>query len=130
VTDPVEKIIADALDEAGIAYMRGRATGELDFYLVASGVWIECKRAHSPRIADQMARYPHVIAVQSIEAAQLLARWVNRDEDARAAERRACAAIAEQFPAHTHGNLATAPALAAEQAAEEIAAAIRARGTP
>ena len=128
MTDPVEQIIADALDAVGIEYRRG--FGGLDFYLAASGVWIECKRFYSPRIAEQMARQPRVIAVQSIEAAQLLARWVNRDEDARAAERQACAATAEEFPAHTHGNLATAPAFAAEQAAEEIAAAIRARGTP
>jgi uncharacterized protein (DUF433 family) len=47
---------------------------------------------------------------------------------ARAEERRARAEIAEQFPAHTHPDLATAPVYAAEQAADEIAAAIRARG--
>lgn len=35
------------------------------------------------------------------------------------------ARVAEAFPAHTHGNLATAPAQAAEQASDEIAAAIR-----
>jgi len=36
------------------------------------------------------------------------------------------ARVAEAFPARTHGNLATAPYAAAEQAADEIAAAIRA----
>ena len=36
------------------------------------------------------------------------------------------AKVAEAFPAHDHGNLATAPPQAAEQAADEIAAAIRA----
>lgn len=36
------------------------------------------------------------------------------------------ARTAEAFPARTHGNLATAPYAAAEQAADEIAAAIRA----
>lgn len=36
------------------------------------------------------------------------------------------AMTAEAFPARTHGNLATAPYAAAEQAADEIAAAIRA----
>lgn len=35
------------------------------------------------------------------------------------------AKVAEAFPARTHGNLATAPYAAAEQASEEIAAAIR-----
>lgn len=42
-------------------------------------------------------------------------------------EREACAKLVEEFPARTHGSLATAPYAAAEQAAEEIAAAIRAR---
>jgi hypothetical protein len=36
------------------------------------------------------------------------------------------AKVAEAFPARTHGNLATAPYAAAEQAGDEIAAAIRA----
>jgi len=36
------------------------------------------------------------------------------------------AKVAEAFPAKTHGNLATAPYAAAEQATDEIAAAIRA----
>jgi len=36
------------------------------------------------------------------------------------------ARLAEAFPARTHGSLATAPYAAAEQAGEEIAAAIRA----
>ena len=40
---------------------------------------------------------------------------------------REAAEIAEAFPARTHGALATAPYAAAEQAAEEIAAAILAR---
>lgn len=34
------------------------------------------------------------------------------------------ARVAKDFPARTHGNLASAPYAAAEQAAEEIAAAI------
>lgn len=40
---------------------------------------------------------------------------------------REAAEIAEAFPARTHGSLATAPYAAAEQAADEIAAAILAR---
>jgi hypothetical protein len=68
MTDPVEQIIADALDAVGIEYRRG--FGGLDFHLTASDVWIECKRFHSPRIA-----------VQSIEAARLLAEWIERGGD-------------------------------------------------
>lgn len=40
------------------------------------------------------------------------------------------AKVAEGFPAKAHGNLATAPYAAVEQAADEIAAAIRALATP
>lgn len=46
--------------------------------------------------------------------------------EARAIALEEAAKVAENFPARTHGNLATAPYAAAEQAAEEIAAAIRA----
>ncbi len=42
-----------------------------------------------------------------------------------AQERERCAALAEAFPARIHGALATAAYAAAEQAADEIAAAIR-----
>ncbi len=50
---------------------------------------------------------------------------------AGAAEMRERAAgVAEAFPARTHGALATAPYAAAEQAAEEVAAAIRALPMP
>jgi len=46
-----------------------------------------------------------------------------------AQEREECVKVAEAFPASTHGALATNPNAAAAQAADEIAAAIRARGT-
>lgn len=39
------------------------------------------------------------------------------------------AKVADAFPARTHGALATAPYAAAEQASDEIAAAIRALAT-
>ena len=46
------------------------------------------------------------------------------------AMREAAAEVADAFPARTHGALATAPYAAAEQAAEEVAAAIRALPLP
>jgi hypothetical protein len=55
--------------------------------------------------------------------------FVHRDEARREAIEE-CAKVAENFPALTHGNLATAPVFAAEQAADEIAAAIRALAVP
>jgi hypothetical protein len=78
--DPMEQIIADALDEAGIAFttpsQRRDATG-LDFRL-ENGVEIEVKRFHSPRIAEQMSRAPNVIAVQGEAAVRLLADTIRQ----------------------------------------------------
>lgn len=73
IGDPMEAIIAEALDRAGIAYTRDHGGGNpsgLDFRL-ANGVEIEVKRMHSPRIAEQMARAENVIAIQGDEAV----RW-------------------------------------------------------
>lgn len=79
-TDPVERIIELALDRAGIAHRRSAAG--LDFHLVASGIEIECKRMHSPRIADQMSRAANVIVVQGMDAAHLLASWIKTGKGA------------------------------------------------
>jgi hypothetical protein len=62
------------------------------------------------------------VAVAAIEAAAF-----RRGAEAM---REAAAASAEAFPARTHGALATAPYAAAEQAADEIAAALRALAIP
>lgn len=73
--DPIEQIIADALDNAGIAYVTDHGGGNpsgLDFR-IANGIEIEVKRFHSDRIAEQMSRAENVIAVQGIEAARWLA---------------------------------------------------------
>lgn len=47
--------------------------------------------------------------------------------EGRAAGLREAAGMAENFPAYAHGSLATAPPQAAEQAADEIASALRTR---
>jgi hypothetical protein len=78
VIDPVERIIADALDAAGLAYTRGPETpAGLDFHLPLFDLHIECKQFHSPRIAGQMARAGNVVAVQGIGAAHVLASWIS-----------------------------------------------------
>lgn len=78
IADPMERLIADALDYAGIAYATDVGGGNpsgLDFKL-DNGIEIEVKRFHSPRIADQMARAPNVIAVQGKEAVEYLAEMI------------------------------------------------------
>jgi hypothetical protein len=69
ITDPVEKVIADALDTAGYIYIVGTEHKALDFYLPDFDIWIECKRFHSPRIDDQLSRRPNIILIQGMEAA-------------------------------------------------------------
>ena len=70
ISDPMERMIADALDRSGKEYQH--EVNGLDFYLPGRNVYIEVKRMHSPRIADQMSRAPNVIAVQGAEAVKLL----------------------------------------------------------
>lgn len=76
--DPLERMIAEALGAAGLAYStpadRREATG-LDFRL-DNGIEIEVKRFHSPRIAEQMASAANVIAVQGEAACRLLAALI------------------------------------------------------
>lgn len=73
--DPMEKLIADALDSVGASYTTDLGGGNpsgLDFRL-ASGVEIEVKRFHSPRIADQTSRAENVIVAQGEQAVRFLA---------------------------------------------------------
>lgn len=76
--DPMERIIADALDAKGIRYVRdGQGdTANLDFYLPADDVHIEVKRFHTDRIAEQMSRAPNVIAVQGEAAVRFFAALI------------------------------------------------------
>lgn len=76
IPDPVEKIIADALDKAGIGYRRDDALG-LDFAL-AGDIYIEVKAYYSPRVTEQMSRAQSVIAIQGIEAAKWFAAAITK----------------------------------------------------
>lgn len=62
--DPVERIVANALDKAGVEYSHGPLDFECD------GFAIECKRFWSDRIKRQIEHRTDVILVQGIEAAQ------------------------------------------------------------
>jgi len=66
-TDPMERLVERALIDAGIRFQTdhgGHVPANLDFYLPDFDVYLEVKRMHSPRISDQMARAPNVIAIQ------------------------------------------------------------------
>lgn len=81
ISDPVERIIANGLDKAGIKYCHGGPHPALDFYLPDLDLHIECKRASTPRVAEQMSRFDRVIAIQSLEAAQIFAGWLCGQSD-------------------------------------------------
>lgn len=77
--DPLEEIIAQALDHVGEPYLtaeNGQNPSGLDFRLPDRGVEIEVKAFHTPRIEEQMSRAPNVIAVQGRQAVELLASWI------------------------------------------------------
>ena len=79
MSDPMEIMIADALNAAGLSFVsdvEGNPSG-LDFRLT-NGVEIEVKRFHSPRITEQMARAENVIAVQGAEAVRFFAALLHR----------------------------------------------------
>ena len=76
MNDPLEQLLADTLDAAGIRYLTGDGghnRAGLDFYLPDQDLHIEVKRFHSDRIAGQMARAPNVIAVQGEASVRWLA---------------------------------------------------------
>lgn len=76
-TDPVERVIEDALLDIGAIYQAGHEVpNNLDFYLPHAGIYIECKRFNTDWIAGQMARVPDIIVVQGMKAAILLATLI------------------------------------------------------
>ena len=74
MADPIEKIVADALEAADLVF--GESPVGLDFYLPDYKLHIEVKQFHSDRIAEQMSRAENVIAIQGREAAEWFANLV------------------------------------------------------
>lgn len=72
--DHLEKSLAQALDECGIAFVHESENKEqiLDFYLPFFDVYIEVKQYHADRIARQMSSKDNVIAVQGKKSVELL----------------------------------------------------------
>ena len=77
--DPIEKIVADALDARGIAWKCDDNGTGLDVALDGVGVCIECKQFHTPRTNEQMARVENVIVIQGRAAAQMFAAMIADD---------------------------------------------------
>lgn len=65
--DPLEQMIAVALDNAGIKYFtdyEGKSPANLDFFLPDLDIYLEIKSGHSKRISKQMTRHQNIIAIQ------------------------------------------------------------------
>ena len=74
-TDPMERLIEDALIASGRHYVTDddpANIAKLDFYLPDDDLYIEVKRLHSPRIAEQMGRVENVIVAQGEGAVRAL----------------------------------------------------------
>lgn len=85
-SDPMERLIAEALLEAGEPFMHEVPTGNrrIDFYLPNRDTYIEVKRFHSDRTDAQMSLCENIIAVQGKTAVLLLAsllRGLNQEEN-------------------------------------------------
>lgn len=78
VRDPIEGIVADALDARGFEYIcDGEGdTRALDFYLPLLDLYIEVKQFHTDRVAEQMSRVSNVIVIQGAGAALAFADWI------------------------------------------------------
>jgi len=83
--DPVEKIVAEALDQAGINYERDKEvmpgsdwSHSIDFYLTDMLLWIEVCQFHTPRKIEQLRSLPNVILIQGIGAALSFASFINQ----------------------------------------------------
>lgn len=82
ITDPIERIVADALRDAEITFIHesedDAATKGLDFYLPGRDVFVECKAYHTERTGPQMARVDNIIVIQGKRAAMAFAMMLMR----------------------------------------------------
>ena len=79
-SDPVEAVIAEALERAGVRFVgedHPLNRARLDFYLPDEDIHIECKRFATERTNQQLARAPQVIVIQGLEAAQWFAKQLS-----------------------------------------------------
>lgn len=81
VDDPVEAVIAAALDVARIAYTCERHDGQSVDFVLPTGTVIECKRFHTPRTDKQLRAHADIILVQGMGAAMTFASLLTRQKE-------------------------------------------------
>lgn len=77
--DPVEKLVEDGLRAAGIEFVRDHES-DLDFYLPALDVHIECKQFPTDRVVGQLRKERDVLLVQGVHAARVFAEMISKTE--------------------------------------------------
>lgn len=77
MNDPVEAIVARALDDAGISYTR--PDGTPDFKITAFNLEIEVKQFYSERVIRQLEGKENIILIQGKPAASYFYRLLNGD---------------------------------------------------
>lgn len=78
-SDPMERMIEEALSEIGVAFTTEKGAGHpgtLDFHLTDLDLFIEVKQFHSNRIAAQMKHADNVIVAQGRKAVEALAAMI------------------------------------------------------
>jgi hypothetical protein len=75
LSDPMERMIADALNKAGMPAIhegdkRRAGIGPTFDFDLGNGVYIEVKRMHTPRVEKQLAQAENVILIQGKQAAE------------------------------------------------------------
>lgn len=80
ITDPCERIVAEALERAGIPFVHESddKSQELDFYVHSLGVFIEVKQFSTPRTDRQLAGRNDVILLQGRPACFAFAEVLDR----------------------------------------------------
>lgn len=78
LTDPLEQLIEDALEVAGVRYVRDVQTEgpdgpSLDFYIPLTETYIEVTRAYTPRKIRQLGSAENVILLQGERAVRAFA---------------------------------------------------------
>jgi hypothetical protein len=85
ITDPLEKSLALAFDDAGVEYVheseQGNHNNGIDFYLPKYGVYVEVKQYHSDRVSEQLKRHEEVIVIQGKASVNYFALLVKNNPD-------------------------------------------------
>lgn len=80
-SDHLEKMLHNALIEAGIEAIHESEGAILDFYLPEHDTYIEVKQYHSDRIAKQMAKADNILVLQGKTSVELFIKLLKTNSN-------------------------------------------------